>query len=288
MSKIIGPFDPLGVTGRGTPSKAVFDAFRKTVYDYYRRHGRTLPWRRNPEPFRVFVSEIMLQQTQVERVVQRFEPFIDLFPDFRSLAVSPLKDILRAWRGLGYNRRALFLKSAAETIMRFHGGSLPSRREELLALPGIGEATASSIMVFAYNEPLAFIETNVRTVFIHFFFPRAERVRDGDILPLVESALDRRNPRRWYNALMDYGSMMKQTLGNAGKKSALYKRQAPFRDSNRELRGRVLGALIENKSLCGEELLALLRVDRKRLAKAVAELKEEGFIREGKGSYRLA
>lgn len=278
----------MGVAGGGTPSKTVLDAFRRTVYGYYKRHGRTLPWRRNPEPYGVFVSELMLQQTQVERVVQRFERFVDLFPDFRSLAESPLKDILRAWRGLGYNRRALFLKSAAEAIMRFHGGRLPSRREDLLALPGVGQATASSIMVFAYNEPLAFIETNIRTVFIHFFFPRAERVRDGDILPLVESAIDRRNPRRWYNALMDYGSMMKQTLGNAGKRSTVYKKQAPFRNSNRELRGRVLGALIENKSLSGEDLLTLLRADRMRLAKAVAQLKDEGFIREGKGSYRLA
>ncbi|HOO91646.1 MAG TPA: hypothetical protein PLA74_12550, partial [Syntrophales bacterium] len=177
--------------------------FRETVYDYYRRHSRQFPWRETTDPYRILVSEIMLQQTQAPRVLLKYEEFLQHFPDVSSLASAPLHDVLGAWQGLGYNRRALALKQSAQKIVAFHGGIIPRDEGSLVSLPGIGTATARAVRAFAFNEPVIFIETNIRAVFIHYFFSQEETVSDSDLRPLVEKTLDHDNPRRWYNALMD-------------------------------------------------------------------------------------
>jgi A/G-specific adenine glycosylase len=190
----------------------------------------------NRDSYRILVSEIMLQQTQVERVLDKYKVFIRIFPDFSSLAVAPLADILKVWQGLGYNRRAVALQKIAISVMKESRGRLPVTREELLKLPGIGKYTASAILTFACNQPNIFIETNIRRVFIHFFFRDRENISDAEILPLIEMTLDAGNPREWYYALMDYGAMLKKTVENPNRKSSHYKKQAPFHGSNRQLR----------------------------------------------------
>ena len=182
------------------------------ILAHYRAHGRRdLPWRKTKDPYRILVSEFMLQQTQVARVAEKYEPFIERFPDFASLARAPLGDVIRAWSGLGYNRRALHLRETARIVVSRFDGRLPRGFDDLRALPGIGAATAAEIMNFAFNEPRAFIETNVRAVYIHHFFPGRKKVADAEILPLVERTLDAKNPRRWFYALMDYGVMLKKS-----------------------------------------------------------------------------
>src|SRR5512135_3657963 len=195
-------------------------SFRKTIYAYYDKHGRHLPWRRTRDPYRILVSEIMLQQTQVERVIEKYKEFLAAFPDFPSLAKAPLAKLLRNWSGMGYNRRALSLKSLAQKVVVEHQGRLPSDREMLLALPGIGRYTAGAVIAFAFNKPVVFMDTNIRRVYIHEFFHDQGDILDDEIMPLLEQTMDAGDPRKWYNALMDYGAMLKREQVNPNRRSA--------------------------------------------------------------------
>jgi A/G-specific adenine glycosylase len=262
--------------------------FRKTVYDFFALHGRTLPWRRDCNPYRIFVAEVMLQQTQVDRVVAKYEAFIRTLPDFPSLAGASLQTVLSLWQGLGYNRRAVALKRAAEIVVNDFGGILPSSPDELRKLPGIGKATAASIAAFAFDMPTLFLETNIRTVLIHHFFADEESVTDRELLPLAERVLDRQSPRRWYSALMDYGSALKKRHGNAGRRSAHYRKQSRFEGSRRQKRGRVLKLLLAKGPLSISETAAKLAIDAETLLEIMEELRKEKLITRRDNRYLVA
>lgn len=263
---------------------------KKKVYDYYREHGRgSLPWREEPTPYRVFISEIMLQQTQVDRVIPLFKRFIEALPDFASLAAVSQPTLLSLWQGLGYNRRALFLKRAAEKVCAQFGGKLPENRAELQSLPGIGKATSGSILVYAFNAPEVYIETNIRTVYIHEFFADRRDVPDADLLPLIEKSLVGEEPFRWYSALMDYGTMLKKQIPNPSRKSKHHVKQSKFEGSDRQIRGAVLRTLLEKKALDFDGLAKALTTTEERLEPILQKLLDEGFcIRDKSGVYRLA
>ncbi|PIU86947.1 endonuclease III, partial [Candidatus Berkelbacteria bacterium CG06_land_8_20_14_3_00_43_10] len=192
-------------------------AFQKTIWDYYHAHPRPMPWRETTDPYHIYVSEVMLQQTQVDRVLSKYTQFVRLFPNWGALADAPLTDVLRVWQGLGYNRRALLLQKSARIISDTYSQKLPNDPQLLEQLPGIGHATARSIVGFAYNKPVVFIETNIRSVFIHFFFSDRSDVDDTELLPLIKKSCHQENVREWYWALMDYGVMLKKS-GNPSKK----------------------------------------------------------------------
>lgn len=253
--------------------------FQSRLYAFYQSRARVFPWRETSDPYRILVSEIMLQQTQTERVLKKFEPFLLRFPDFPSLARSDLRSVLQAWQGLGYNRRAVALKEIAGRVLVDFGGVLPDELSTLMELPGIGRSTAGAILAFAHNVPIAFIETNIRRVFIHFFFSSQERVRDSEILALVEQTMDRRNPRHWYYALMDYGSMLKETIPNPNRRSAHYTRQGPFEGSNRQIRGRLVKRLLSSGPMEEKALCECLGADCDRISKIVKDLEGEGFLK---------
>ncbi|MGD0662466.1 MAG: A/G-specific adenine glycosylase [Syntrophorhabdales bacterium] len=261
--------------------------FRKLIYEHYRLHGRALPWRLTWDPYCVFVSEIMLQQTQVGRVLEKYGEFIGAFPDFPALAGAPLARVLSLWQGLGYNRRALWLKEGAIAVMERFSGSLPQSPGALATLPGIGPATAASIAAFAFNEPTVFIETNIRTVFIHFFFHNADEVRDSQILPLVSRTLDRRDPRTWYYALMDYGTMLKKEGEKGHRRSAGYRTQSRFHGSDRQVRGAILKLLVERIALPEAALIDLVRSPAEKVRKNLGDLQREGFVRESEEGYTI-
>lgn len=250
--------------------------FQKTVYRTYELHGRRFPWRETDNPYHIVVSEVMLQQTQTERVLHKYDQFLQTFPDFTSLASASLESILAVWSGLGYNRRALNLKKTAEIVVEKYYGVLPSRLDLLVELPGIGRNTACAICAFAYCQPVVFIETNIRTVFIYFFFQN-ENVKDGDILPLVEKTLDRAHPREWYYALMDYGVLLKKK-SKPHKRSAHYRKQAPFEGSTRQVRGLILRTLLERQEVCDSELERILGKDPEVVEEILTRLEKEGFI----------
>lgn len=268
---------PTGTHSRSMTKGATHD-FQRTVYEYYRRHGRSFPWRQTTDPYHILVSEIMLQQTQTERVIIYYGPFTEQFPNFRTLANAKLKDVLERWQGLGYNRRAIHLKKAAEEIMIRYQGRLPESFDEIVILPGIGTATAGAILAFAFNKPLAFIETNIRRVFIHFFFQDRQDIRDREILPIVKKTLDEDNPRQWYHALMDYGAMLKKNVSNPNRRSAHYTRQAPFDGSDRQIRGMIIRQLITRHDMFEQELIDMIDDDPARIKKNLHRLKEEGFL----------
>lgn len=262
--------------------------FKTAVRRYYRSHKRKMPWRNAREPYRILASEVMLQQTQVSRVLQKYPSFIKQFPNFSALAAASRRDVLAAWQGLGYNRRALLLKQCAEIVVRKYGGALPHDPAELAKLPGIGKATAGSIAAFAFNVPAPFIETNIRRAFIHFFFSDEKKVHDEEILKLVAATLPRRNVREWYYAIMDYGAMLAKTIPNPNKKSAHYARQSRFGGSDRELRGKLLRLLIQRGSHTLEALQSATGEPLRRVQKICVMLTAEGFIRRKGRKFEIA
>jgi len=238
-------------------------------------------------PYRILVSEIMLQQTQVSRVIPLYRAFLQTFPSFRKLADASTADILKAWQGLGYNRRALMLQQCARAVMRDYRGRLPVEYEALRTLPGIGPYTAGAVLAFAYDIPHPVIETNIRRVYIHHFFPNSRKVADERILPLVQRDLAQVvSPREWYSALMDYGSHLAVTVDNPNRRSRHHIRQAAFEGSLRQLRGRILKYLTERGPVRISALAVLLQDER--TTQAVAALAREGFVRTTGARVRLA
>lgn len=260
--------------------------FRTIVYRFYRENARDdLPWRNTDDPYHILVSEIMLQQTQVERVLNKYPLFVSKYPDFRSLAHARLRSLYTVWQGMGYNRRALALKNIARIVVNppYHG-NLPQDKDELMALPGVGQSSAGALLAFAYHKPAVFIETNIRRVFIHFFFQGEGRVSDHEIIPLIKRTLDRKDPRHWYYALMDYGSALRNLKDNPNVKSAQYKKQSPFAGSNRQIRGAILRTLSEQEKITTKRLADQLSIPHDKIIKIIDLLCEEGFIAK-KGHY---
>lgn len=252
-------------------------SFQETVRGYYRDNRRDMPWRADPTPYKVLVSEIMLQQTQVSRVMPKFEAFVYTCADFASLAEKSLRDVLILWSGLGYNRRAKYLHLTAQIVVHQHGGVLPDRYEKLVELPGIGVNTAGAILAYAYEKPSVFIETNIRTVMFHHFYAGVhEPVPDSELLTLVDQTLDRDDPRGWYWAMMDYGTFLKRTAGGRLTSSKHYVKQSPLAGSLREMRGNIIKQLT-SESMSLERLRGRVGSDA-RLERALSALEQEGMI----------
>lgn len=257
--------------------------FQETVWRYYQQHGRhDLPWRLAAadgsfDPYRITVSELMLQQTQVSRVVLKYQEFLRLFPTVQALAKAPLGDVLRPWNGLGYNRRAKYLHQAARQIADDYGSHFPTDEAELIKLPGIGPATACAILAYTFDQPVAFLETNIRTVYIHHFFNDQVDLADKQILELVNQTLDTEQPREWYWALMDYGAHLKRSVGNLNQHSKSYSRQSKFEGSARQIRGQVIRAL-STKSCSVEELQ--YEISDQRLEAVITDLVREGLVQQ--------
>lgn len=218
------------------------DEFRELVLQKGQQLYRTMPWRQDVRPYYVLVSEIMLQQTQVERVIPKFNAFIQAFPDEAALAQAPLANVLRLWSGLGYNRRAKYLHDAAKHIGAL--GKFPDDSKALQTLPGVGKNTAGAIMAYSFNQHSIFVETNVRTVYLHHFFKDGDKVDDKQIIALLEATVPA-EPREFYWALMDYGTWLKRQGVGRIQQSVHYKKQSPLKGSIREVRGRIVKTLAE-------------------------------------------
>ena len=262
--------------------------FKNMIWEFYGGNARTFAWRETITPYRVVVSEIMLQQTQTDRVAKKFDPFIQKFPSFQALAAAPQADVIAAWQGLGYNRRALALHKIAHKVVHEHAGVLPNDPEILKTFPGIGPATAASICAFAYNLPTVFVETNIRTVFLHHFFSGKENVHDKEILPLIAQAVDQENPRHWYYALMDYGVTLKKQFHNLiNHKSKHHAVQSKFEGSERQIRGMILKLLTQHNYVMFEGLCLMIDREPARIRRNLDALCKEGFVQHEKEKYFL-
>jgi len=265
----------------------VVTAFRKLVYRYYHEHQRDLPWRNGTNPYQVLVSEVMLQQTQVDRVLPMYLIFSERFPTPQALAEAPLPELLAAWQGLGYNRRALNLQRAARMIVEQWNGTIPDDPLLLQQLPGIGPYTAGAISAFAFNRPQIFLETNIRAVLLHFFFADQEGITDKQLLTIADQLLDRTNPRDWYNALMDYGSDLKRRFPNPSRRSRHHTVQSRFEGSDRQIRGAVLRLLLGSHGMTVRAMQKQLDVDAKRLARILVGMVKDGFIQKTGKMYAV-
>ncbi len=264
--------------------------FQACIFSFYETAGRhDMEWRKTTDPYLITVSEVMLQQTQVPRVEKIYPEFISRFPTAAALADASDADVLSAWQGMGYNRRALNLKKLCRIVVDEHAGVFPREPEELVKLPGIGKATSCSIAAFAYNAPVTFIETNIRRIFIHFFFQGQDEVDDAEIFPLVEATLPTTRSREWYWALMDLGTEMKKTVGNPNRKSRQYVKQSAFEGSNRQVRGAVLKEMLKREESTIEELASSLPYAKEAVAGVLEAMEKEGFfVQEKEGVYRVS
>ncbi|KKT43477.1 MAG: A/G-specific adenine glycosylase [Candidatus Wolfebacteria bacterium GW2011_GWE2_44_13] len=269
-------------------SKKQLEQFKKMVWDYYHANRRDFPWRKNINPYRVLVSEIMLQQTQVSRGIIKYKEFLKAFPTFPALAKASNADVLTVWQGLGYNRRALYLKKAAEVVVSEYKGKLPDTPELLVKLPGIGIYTAGAVCAFAFNKPVVFIDTNVRRIYIHHFFNDKEGITDAELIPYIEATLDKENAREWYSALMDYGSILGLKEDNANKRSAHYVKQSKFEGSLRQIRGKILKLVTNNKQVTRKELQKVLNETPERIEEAIKGLEKDGMLIVKKNTIAIA
>ena len=293
------------------------DPFRALVRTEGVRLYRDLPWRRTRDPYGIWISEVMLQQTQVPRVLKRWEAWLERFPSVEALAKAPVADVLAEWQGMGYNRRALALKAAAEAVVLDHAGAFPRDPKELCALPGIGPATAQGIRSFAFDLPGVYLETNVRTVFLHHFFPEVPAVPDRELVPLVRAACPwgggegetagfaapedaGDTPRSWYYALLDYGAQLKKEVPNPSRRSRSYTRQSKFEGSRRQKRALIVRLLLDagTEGLSAGDTLAGVNqmerdagrdaVDGQLVAGILSDLASEGFCAHEGGRWRIA
>lgn len=279
-------------------------SFHRMLTNYYYESGRhDMPWRMpdkksNFDPYKIMVSEIMLQQTQVDRVMPKYETFLKQFPSVHDLATASLGEVLKTWSGLGYNRRAKYIWQAARTVQDMFAGVFPRTAAELQELPGVGPNTAGAIMAYAYDEPVVYIETNIRTVVIHHFYPKSKAVADKSIRKIMEKLVPKIHdseamhmqgailgPREFYWAMMDYGSYLKKSAGNAARASKHYKKQSEFRGSKRELRGKII-RLLTTKPRTVQELEKQVQDDR--LPDILNDLAREDMIIVDKQKLRLS
>jgi A/G-specific adenine glycosylase len=250
--------------------------FQELIWEKGRELYRDMPWRDDTNPYYVLVSEIMLQQTQVDRVIPKFSEFIERFPTVADLAKAPLSDVLIVWSGLGYNRRAKYLHEAAGKIVADFKGTIPKELNQLITLPGIGPNTAGAILAYSFNQPVTFVETNIRTVYFHHFFKDQSSVSDRELKEVIARTVDHEHPREWYWALMDYGALLKkQGLGRLDQ-SAQYRKQAPLKGSLREVRGMILKSLTVG-DVSTKALAATMPADA-RFDQALAALLAEGLV----------
>jgi A/G-specific adenine glycosylase len=262
--------------------------FRNIILSNYKEAGRDFPWRgKKVSPWGIMVSEFMLQQTQTERVIPYFERWMRLWSEPQALARATLEEALREWSGLGYNRRCKYLKQCAAIIAVEKNGQVPCTPETLLPLPGVGPYMAGAISCFAWNYPSVFIETNIRSAVLHFFFPNQSEVTDREIAPILEAALDRENPRLWYYALMDYGAALKKITVNPGRRSAHYTKQSPFQGSFRQARGKVLRTLAHSGGGSAGEIAQKSGVQDEELYRVLEALEKESMVAEAGGIYRI-
>ena len=259
--------------------------FQKKILDWYAKHLRDFPWRRDRNPYHILISEVMSQQTQINRVVPKYEAWLEQFPTVDALAAAKVSDVLAAWSGLGYNRRALFLKKAAEAIVQTYDGKFPQDEKSLRNLPGIGEYTARALLCFAFDTQIAVVDTNVRKVILVEFPDVNDTVKEIQLV--AEQLLPHGRAYEWNQALMDYSSaMLKQ------EKIPIPK-QSKFHGSHRYYRGQILKQLLQQKTIAVKDMGRLIKkeytsTDELWLQKLLEELTTEGFVVISNGSVELS
>jgi A/G-specific adenine glycosylase len=258
-------------------------AFQRFILSYFKKNGREFPWRNTTDPYKVLVSEVMLQQTQTERVVVKYAEFLKAFPTWKALSEATPAEVVKVWMGLGYYRRAFNLHKAAQCVWRDYDGKPPRNAEGLKNLPGVGPYTAAAVAAFAFGEPAPMIETNIRTVYLYTFYPQVEDVSDKEILAKVDETLYRKDPRTWFYALMDLGVELKKHAKGINHRSKHHVKQSRFQGSLRQVRAAVLRTIAEAESIRRTDIPKKLAYEADKIETALAALESEGLIQSARG-----
>lgn len=280
MSQRLDPIIALNeLAAKGPPTVAAFQRFVRT---YFKNYGRDFPWRRTKDPYKILVSEVMLQQTQTERVVVKYAEFLKAFPTWKALSDASPAEVVKVWMGLGYYRRAFNLHKAARSVCEDFGGKPPRSAEALKQLPGVGPYTAAAVAAFAFGEAAPMIETNIRTVYLHLFYPQASEVSDREILDKVAETMCRKDPRTWFYALMDIGVVLKKHTKGVNARSKHHVKQSRFQGSQRQVRAAVLKLVVSRARIRRDEVLSTLVYEKKKVERALLDLESEGLIAVGR------
>ncbi len=274
---------------------------QQTILGWYKQNGRQLPWRETTDPYKILVSEMMLQQTQVDRVLPKYHLFFMQFPTLHALAMAPVAEVLRTWSGLGYNRRALYLHRCVYAIYEKNKGTFPETTDELLKLPGIGKYTAAAVLSFAYNKNIPVIDVNIERIFNRVFY--GKKINYSALLPENSS-------RDWHNALMDIGALfctaknpkcpecpiknLCASAHNQKRIEATWKKKkiVPFKKSDRIVRGTILKLLTrKNKQtvdiLYKQLLEQNIKRERKKFDEVITQLEKDGLVKISMGKITL-
>ncbi|MBI4123035.1 MAG: A/G-specific adenine glycosylase [Parcubacteria group bacterium] len=273
--------------------------FQNHILSWYKRNRRDMPWRRTKNPYRILVSEVMLQQTQVSRVLVKYPEFLRAFPTLEALAKVPKRKLLQIWSGLGYWRRALYLQKACSVILRQYQGKFPRDPKLLERLPGVGHYTARALTCFSFGASDAFLDTNIRRTYIHFFFPKRKNVSDKQILRIAKKALypiwyDRTkhgiSPREWHYALFDYGALVLKDK-KINRQSKHYTKQKKFEGSFRSFRTKIMRFLLEqpNQKATLRKIETMLKKSGSPYSskKILSSLQKDDLIKKRRRSYSL-
>lgn len=278
-------------------SKEKEKKFRRDLWRWWKQHRRDFLWRRTEDPYAILISEIMLQQTQADRVLPKYEAFMKRFPNITALSNARSASVIREWQGLGYNSRALWLKAAAQMIVANYRGAVPREEEELIALPGVGLYTAKAIRAFAWNLQSAPVDTNIRRILIRHFGIVAE----NDLQTFANQMTPRGRSRDWSAMLMDFGALVctasNPSCAALGMKHILEPKpgakQKPFKDSDRFWRGRIVEVLrgqpeVSSAVLWREiERLGGTKISKARVEHIVKSLLSDGLILKEKSTIKL-
>ncbi|NHJ84073.1 MAG: Fe-S cluster assembly protein HesB [Asgard group archaeon] len=256
-------------------------AFQKKIFDWWLDNRRDLPWRSTTNPYYIMISEIMLQQTQVPRTIEKYLEFIEMFPNLELLAKASIADVLTIWSGLGYNRRALWLQQAAQQLITMK--NFPQEPEELEKLKGIGPYTARAILIFAFNKDLPTVDTNIRRILIAEGFA-TEETSDKELFDIAELVLPKGHSRDWHNALMDYGSLVLTASKTGIKPKTIQKK---FNRSTRYYRGQIVKQLTKKSKVSKKELISLLEIPKKDIQKILDDLEKDGLVKRIDEYYSL-
>ena len=233
--------------------------FQKKIFQWWKVNKRDLPWRHTHDPYKILVSEVMLQQTTVSRVLTKYPVFIKAYPTVKDLANASSGDILRIWKGMGYNRRALYLLQTAKTIHEKYYNKFPISEQLLSKLPGLGKYTARAVLVFAFRKDIAMVDTNIRQILTHFFFhdkPQSEKI----IQELADQLVPIGKSWEWHQAMMDYGAMNASEWRRPERSRRMERKPTPFKETNRYFRGRIID-LLREKSYKEKELIENLYLE---------------------------
>lgn len=272
--------------------------FNKTLFLWHKKNYRKMEWRDTHDPYRILVSELMLQQTQVARVKEKYPEFIKKFPTVSKLATAPLGDVLRLWSGLGYNRRAKFLHQCAKQVVSEYGGKFPDTYEELVTLSGVGRSTAGALLAFAFGADTPMIDTNIRRILIRVFFLGRKLPTDSELYDFAVSIIPKGKGREWNYAMLDLGATLcsarnhkeecplMKLHGNVG--DFVYKKpQKKFADSGRFYRGKLVKYLSTNDSISFAGAKKLLIPYTGEVSNLLESLVKEGLISKKKAMYSL-